>query len=319
MRRAIALALTLPVLLAAAACGGKSDSAGNSTHTPSGTIAGLSVTGAFGSQPTVKISKPIKATKAETAVITAGSGTTVKTGDAVSLNYYLADAGTGKKLESTYDASTGPTTLTMSASSANSVLLKALLGRKQGSRIALVDMVSDLFGSQGVGTLKPTDSAVVVFDVMSVSTPLTAPKGASVTEPSGLPTVVQAAGQVTGLSWAHTAKKAPTKLRVVPLIAGTGATVKAGDSVTVNYYGAVWGSDKAFDSSFARKQTATFQIGTGAVIQAWDKEIPGLKLGSRVLIVAPPSAAYGNKANGNIPANSTLVFVVDILGITPGS
>lgn len=319
MRRAIALVLTLPLLLFAAACSGKSDNAGTTPSSASGTIAGLSVTGAFGSQPKVKVSKPIKATKAETSVITAGSGATVESGDSVSLNYYLADAGTGKELESTYAASGTPTTLTMSPSSVNAVLLKALLGQKQGTRIALVDAVSDLFGSQGAGSLKPTDSAVVILDVMSVSMPLTGPKGAKVTEPAGLPTVVGTGGQVTGLDWAHTPKKPPTKLRVVPLVAGTGAAVKAGDSVTVNYYGAVWGAKQAFDSSFAGKAPATFQIGTGAVIPAWDKEIPGLKLGSRVLIIAPPSAAYGNKANGNIPANSTLVFVVDILGITPGS
>ena len=51
------------------------------------------------------------------------------------------------------------------------------------------------------------------------------------------------------------------------------------------------------------------------LIPAWDKVIPGLKRGSRVLIIAPPGDAYGARAQQGIPANSTLTFVVDVLGV----
>lgn len=51
------------------------------------------------------------------------------------------------------------------------------------------------------------------------------------------------------------------------------------------------------------------------LIKAWDKEIPGLRTGSRVLIIAPPADAYGSRAQAKIPASSTLAFVVDVLGV----
>jgi FKBP-type peptidyl-prolyl cis-trans isomerase len=49
------------------------------------------------------------------------------------------------------------------------------------------------------------------------------------------------------------------------------------------------------------------------VIPGWDKGLVGKKVGSRVLLVVPPADGYGAEANGQIPANSTLVFAVDIL------
>ena len=68
-----------------------------------------------------------------------------------------------------------------------------------------------------------------------------------------------------------------------------------------------------FDSSWTRKSPATFAIGTGNVIPGWDKGLVGKKVGSRVLLVVPPADGYGAQGQGQIPANATLVFVVDIL------
>jgi peptidylprolyl isomerase len=56
-------------------------------------------------------------------------------------------------------------------------------------------------------------------------------------------------------------------------------------------------------------------VGVQGLIPAWDKVIPGLKRGSRVLIIAPPEDGYGDREQPNIPAGSTLAFVVDVLGV----
>ena len=77
----------------------------------------------------------------------------------------------------------------------------------------------------------------------------------------------------------------------------------------------MWGSKKPFDSSFSRGAPTPFGVGVKGLIPAWDKVIPGLKRGSRVLIIAPPGDAYGARAQQGIPANSTLTFVVDVLGV----
>lgn len=54
-------------------------------------------------------------------------------------------------------------------------------------------------------------------------------------------------------------------------------------------------------------------MGTGSLIKGWDQALVGQTVGSRLLLVVPPSLGYGDKASGSIPANSTLVFVIDIL------
>jgi peptidylprolyl isomerase len=315
VRRLLILLVASLMLLFTAACGsgsGKTSEKTTGSSDQGSAIAGLSVTGQVGSQPKVRIKTPLKVSKLKSDVVADGSGPQVHSGDQVQVNLYLASGATGKKLQSTYDTGQAQT-LVVSRSPQSNPLVEKTLGERQGSRLVLADKASDIFGPNGVGSLKPTDTAVIVVDIMSVHTPLTGPKGTKVHEPAGLPRPVQSGSNVTGLDWSHTAKHPPTKLRVVPLVKGTGATVKKGQQVTVDYYGSVWRSNKAFDSSFARGTPATFKVGVGSLIKAWDAKIPGLKVGSRVLIIAPPGQAYGSQAQQAIPANSTLVFVVDVL------
>ncbi|MBO6003607.1 MAG: FKBP-type peptidyl-prolyl cis-trans isomerase [Aeriscardovia sp.] len=99
------------------------------------------------------------------------------------------------------------------------------------------------------------------------------------------------------------------------LVKGDGAKVEKGDTVTVNYSGVVWGKKDPFDSSFARREPASFPIGEGMLIRAWDETLVGKTVGSRLLIVAPSDYAYGKRGvrEAGIAGGDTLVFVVDIL------
>ena len=83
----------------------------------------------------------------------------------------------------------------------------------------------------------------------------------------------------------------------------------------MNYSGVVWGKGKPFDSSFERKEPASFPIGEGMLIRAWDETLIGKTVGSRLLIVAPSDYAYGKRGvpQAGIRGGDTLVFVVDIL------
>lgn len=105
------------------------------------------------------------------------------------------------------------------------------------------------------------------------------------------------------------------KLACKEIVKGEGAEVKKGDTVTVHYSGVVWGKKDPFDSSFARKEPASFPIGKGMLIRAWDETLIGKTVGSRLLIVAPPDYAYGKSGvpQAGIKGGDTLVFVVDIL------
>ncbi|MEU9010089.1 FKBP-type peptidyl-prolyl cis-trans isomerase [Streptomyces sp. NPDC048479] len=109
----------------------------------------------------------------------------------------------------------------------------------------------------------------------------------------------------------------PKELKVEVISKGDGATTKKGDALQVNYLGQTWVSDKPFDNSFDRKEPLDLTLGAGDVIPGWEKGLEGQKVGSRVEMSIPPALGYGDQAKGDqIPANSTLVFVVDILKAT---
>ena len=103
-------------------------------------------------------------------------------------------------------------------------------------------------------------------------------------------------------------------LVIEDLVVGTGATAAVGDTVNVHYVGTLTNGTK-FDSSYDRGQTYAFQIGAGRVIAGWDQGVPGMKVGGKRRLTIPPSLGYGNQAVGSIPANSTLVFEIELVSI----
>lgn len=108
----------------------------------------------------------------------------------------------------------------------------------------------------------------------------------------------------------------PKELKTDVISEGDGAKLKNGDAIQVNYLGQAWDSTKPFDNSFDRKQPFDLTLGAGMVIQGWDKGLVGQKVGSRVQLVIPPELGYGEKGQGDIKPNATLVFVVDVVKAT---
>jgi peptidylprolyl isomerase len=103
----------------------------------------------------------------------------------------------------------------------------------------------------------------------------------------------------------------PTKLISKDIKTGTGKEAKNGDKVTVNYVGHNWSNNEEFDTSWGKK-AFEFTLGEGGVIKGWDEGVVGMKEGGRRLLIIPPDLGYGAQAQGSIPANETLVFVVDL-------
>jgi len=95
---------------------------------------------------------------------------------------------------------------------------------------------------------------------------------------------------------------------------GDGAIAKSGDAITVNYTGWLTNGTK-FDSSIDRGQTSDFTIGVGNVIPGWDEGVVGMRVNGTRLLVIPPSLGYGSTGNASIPANSTLIFEVQLVAI----
>jgi peptidylprolyl isomerase len=116
----------------------------------------------------------------------------------------------------------------------------------------------------------------------------------------------------------------PAKLQFTTVVQGTGAPAKPGDSVVVRYYGASFSNHQQFDASWDRGgKSETFTVaplGQASVIDGWNQGLLGAKVGERRLLVIPPDAGYGAQgAPPDIAPNETLIFVVDIVSITPGS
>ena len=104
-------------------------------------------------------------------------------------------------------------------------------------------------------------------------------------------------------------------LAYVDITPGTGASPKAGDTVTVHYTGYLK-SGKKFDSSVDRGQPFTFTIGVGQVIKGWDEGVMSMKVGGKRKLIIPPQLGYGSRgAGGVIPPDAELVFDVELLGV----
>lgn len=104
----------------------------------------------------------------------------------------------------------------------------------------------------------------------------------------------------------------PSELITKDLKKGTGKEAKTGDKVSVQYVGHNWSNNEEFDASWTAGKAFEFKLGEGQVIKGWDEGVVGMKEGGRRLLVIPPDLGYGAQAQGSIPANETLIFVVDL-------
>ncbi len=168
---------------------------------------------------------------------------------------------------------------------------------------ALAAAVSACGSSRAAGVVQvPQDGATAASTTATTSTPTSGPL-------SKEPTI--AAGTGTP----------PKHLVVKNLVTGSGATAQPGDTIVVNYVGALYKGGKVFDSSWQRHQTFTTQLSSASasgqgVIAGWVKGLTGMKVGGRRELIIPPSLAYKNQAQGSIPANSTLIFDIDLLKVS---
>ncbi|MCZ8341759.1 MAG: FKBP-type peptidyl-prolyl cis-trans isomerase [Leptospira sp.] len=102
--------------------------------------------------------------------------------------------------------------------------------------------------------------------------------------------------------------------QIIDQVIGTGDEAYSGSNVTVHYVGRLTNGNK-FDSSRDRGKPFVFNLGAGEVIKGWDKGIKGMKVGGKRKLIIPPELGYGSKTVGSIPANSTLIFEVELLKV----
>ena len=114
----------------------------------------------------------------------------------------------------------------------------------------------------------------------------------------------------------------PSGLQILDATVGTGATPKPGQICVMHYTGWLYEDGKKgkkFDSSVDRNEPFEFPIGQRKVIAGWDEGVSTMKVGGKRTLIIPPHLGYGDRdvGNGLIPANSTLLFDIELLEIKP--
>jgi len=107
------------------------------------------------------------------------------------------------------------------------------------------------------------------------------------------------------------------QLELDDITVGEGDEAVSGRQVEVHYVGVSWATGQQFDASWDRGKTFKFGLDQGQVIPGWDQGVAGMKVGGRRRITIPPSLAYGKRGAGDaIAPDETLVFVVDLVGVS---
>jgi peptidylprolyl isomerase len=323
LRRPTAALCAVLLLPALAACGG-SDNADDpdtaSSPEASGAAAGeldeVSFTGEVGESITAKWSSAIETPK-ETTVTTLvkGDGDAVADGDTVSTYLWVGNGTAQEQVFSDYDNG-APESIPNNPEQLDAVFRALLEGQTYGSRVAAVTSASEVFGEQenqlGVA---PTDSLVIVADLVEKQAVAPTPTDdkAQDASPDELPKVVEEDGKPTALDFSGIDEPAlDTPVQRVVLKEGTGAALKASDTVTVDYLGSTYDAEAPFDESYSGGEPLNSPL--SGLIQGWTIGLTGVKVGSRVLLQIPPAFGYGAEGSGEaIPGNATLWFVIDVV------
>ncbi|WP_415297278.1 FKBP-type peptidyl-prolyl cis-trans isomerase [Cellulosimicrobium sp. SJTW-1] len=107
---------------------------------------------------------------------------------------------------------------------------------------------------------------------------------------------------------------APTELVVEDITVGDGPEATPGATVNVHYLGVEYETGEEFDASWNRGESINFPL--RSLIAGWQQGIPGMKVGGRRKLVVPPELAYGPAGGGHRLSGKTLIFVIDLLGVS---
>ncbi len=267
----------------------------------------LDVSGETGS-PAVQVNSPVYVDQTAFTDATVGEGTTVTSElQDVVFTVAIANGATGESI-----LTSGTQVMPLSQWKADYAgFATMMMCATEGSRIVGAIPASDLSeaAASNLGIAEDA-TAVVVMDLQKVY--LAAADGApQYSDRRGMPSVVLAPNGAPGIIVPGTPP--PTDLAVEVLKKGAGPAVTADDSIRIHYTGVTWAGREVFDSTWDKG--ASTAVTLDGVVEGFAEALEGQTVGSQILAVIPPELGYGDQASGAIPAGSTLVFVIDILGI----
>jgi peptidylprolyl isomerase len=314
MRRLTA-ALLAPIAVTAVVLAGCS-----STPAATGSNESVQVSGTEGKAPTVHIPARQADPHLVTKTLVHGHGQKLTGGESFLANFdvYVWRGKTSKLLFSSF--SSAPQVLPVKIGLSG--LQQAVTGARVGSRVLAVLPPKYGYGAQGNPQIHVTgtDTLVWVIDLLHAFPANASATGAHITNGGGsLPLISVGPGGVPQVSVPKTAP--PSKLIAKTLIKGTGAPVKAGQSIVARYVLSIWRTRTVINSNWPSTTQPTapptvFKL--GSLIPAWNTALVGVPVGSRVMLVVPPAEGYGAKGSpqAGIKGTDTLVFVIDVLAAT---
>jgi hypothetical protein len=276
----------------------------------------IEVTGDTDAEPAVDVYTPLKASHLAYEDVVVGDGTAITSpNQLIVVDVAVVNGATGQPIVATaYDGDLSRVSSPAQWSQNFPGFEEALHCATDGSRIAVAlspeDMTPEVASSF---QLDEGDSAVAVIDIRKVYLP-SADGALQFNSGFGLPSVVRAPDGRPGLIIPEGAP--PQEIVVQTLKKGDGQKITGDDAVRVHYTGVVWGENEPFDTTWDAEAAS---LTLDAVVPGFAQALEGQTVGSQVMVVIPPDLGYGDQEQAAIPAGSTLVFVIDILGIDAAS
>ncbi len=278
----------------------------------------ITATGKVGSTPTVEFPTPLITRSSQVSTLVEGSGATIATGSQVDYDSSAYLGSTGEQLSgSDYD----PAVLNLGLSGLDeSTLSKALVCVKIGERLAVTAKASDLYAADTLSgaNIDPDDTIVVVLDVIAAF--LGKADGVNQLPKDGMPTVVTAVDGRPGISTGLVSP--PSETESAAIKAGDGVTIAKDDRVVVAFSLWNWagdGSDPTEAQSTWDSGTATtlpMTTGSDGLPAGIVNALVGQKVGGQVLLLLAPGDEFDPTTLGSdFTADSTAVFVFDLLGV----
>jgi len=273
---------------------------------------GVTVSGAFGSTPTVTIPSTAAPTQLTQKTLVQGSGAPVAAGDTLVANYVGQTWANKKVFDSSFSRG-APAGFVIGKGQVIPGWDKALVGKKIGSRVLLTIPPADGYGPNGnpQAGIKGTDTLVFVVDLVAAYKPdASAPGKPAAPLPSGWPKVSATPGKKPTIS-SVAGVKAPKKPISKLVVRGTGAPISPSKSLVLQMV--------QTDLATGKKTQATWgqapQVVTASNVLQVASALSGQRVGSRVVVLLP--ATKGTPASGSTPAqpgNPASVLVVDVVG-----
>jgi len=249
----------------------------------------------------------------------AGKGVKIDTSCWVSIHFkvFLLE---GKQLFSSYDKGE-PVVFEYGKRFDTPGVEEAIGMMKKGGKATVIVPSKLAFGETGRGTVVPPFSTILYeLEIVNVQTKAEHEKSVAEEKKKADEKLVKNKNEeLTGLNKYLkekniTVKPTPSGIYYIEKVKGTGARAASGKVVKVHYTGTLLDGTK-FDSSRDRNQPYEFPLGQGQVIKGWDEGIALMNVGGKATLIVPSNMGYGERAMGNIPPYSTLVFEVELMDV----